>query len=280
MSAEFDGEFDGARYHAAFREAAEAAGFSATVLAELEAGPMVAWERPGGGPRVYLSAGIHGDEPAGPLALLELIREGFFSESVDWSICPLLNPSGFAAKRRENAGGIDLNRDYWLRSTSEVMAHALWLDARPRPDLFISLHEDWEATGFYFYEINLMADHPARTRLILEAVSPWFPAEPGPEIDGHEVRESGWIYHPAEPDLPEGWPEAIYLAKMGCPISLTFETPSRAALGQRVAAHAAAVRAVCGGLIDQIGERGLQSGEAKLEAIRLERGGDRPLTGE
>ena len=235
-------------YQTAFRGAAEAAGFSATLLADLEAGPLVAWERPGNGPRVYLSAGIHGDEPAGPLALLELLRQGFFTSPVQWSVCPMLNPSGLVASSRGNACGVDLNRDYWLRSTLEVIAHALWLDARPTPDLFISLHEDWESAGFYFYEINLGADDPRRAHRILDAVRPWFPPEPGPEIDGHESREPGWIYHAAEPDLPEGWPEAIYLAKKGCPISFTFETPSHASLEQRVSAHAAAVKAACAGL--------------------------------
>ncbi len=240
--------FDFPNYQTAFREAAEAAGFSATLLADLEAGPLIAWERPGIGPRVYLSAGIHGDEPAGPLALLELLREGFFTADFHWLLCPALNPSGLAASSRENACGIDLNRDYWLRSTREVSTHALWLDARPTPDLFISLHEDWESAGFYFYEINLGADDPNRARHILDAVRPWFPPEPGPEIDGHQSREPGWIYHAAEPDLPEGWPEAIYLAKKGCPLSFTFETPSHAALEQRVAAQAAAVKAACAGL--------------------------------
>ena len=90
-------------YQTAFRGAAEAAGFSATLLADLEAGPLVAWERPGNGPRVYLSAGIHGDEPAGPLALLELLREGVFTSPVQWSICPMLNPSGLAASSRRTA---------------------------------------------------------------------------------------------------------------------------------------------------------------------------------
>jgi len=244
MSAAFDWE----DFQTAFRESAAAAGFSPALLAELPAGPLVAWERPVSGPRVYLSAGIHGDEPAGPLALLELLREGFFTPSVHWLLCPALNPSGLAAFTRENAAGLDLNRDYWLRDTAEIMAHALWLDARGAPDLFISLHEDWETNGFYFYEINLREDQPQRARHILDSVSPWFPPEPGPEIDGHEPREPGWIYHAAEPDLPEGWPEAIYLAKMGCPISFTFETPSHAPLRQRVAAHMAAVKAACAGL--------------------------------
>jgi murein peptide amidase A len=237
--------FDLLHFQSAFREAAEAAGFTSKSLAEMEPGPLVAWEKPGLGPRIYLSAGIHGDEPAGPLALLELMREGFFANSAHWLVCPALNPSGLAAATRENAGGVDLNRDYWLRGSPEVIAHALWLDALTTPDIFISLHEDWETSGFYFYEISLQEDQPERARHILDAVRPWFPPEPGREIDGHEVRECGWIYHAAEPDLPEGWPEAIYLAKLGCPVSFTFETPSRAPLEQRVAAHAAAVKAAC-----------------------------------
>jgi protein MpaA len=243
-----NGDFDLPHFETAFRTAAELAGFKPTPLAELPAGLLVAWEKPGTGPCVYLSAGIHGDEPAGPLALLELLQAGFFTPDFHWFICPTLNPSGLVARTRENSGGVDLNRDYWLRETAEIIAHACWIDALATPDLFISLHEDWETTGFYFYEINLSEDQPARAHRILDAVGPWFPPEQGPIIDGHESRENGWIYHAAEPDLPEGWPEAIYLAKKGCPLSFTFETPSHASLEQRISAHTAAVRSACEGL--------------------------------
>lgn len=244
--------FDWPAYQTAFRMAAEGAGFSATVLLDLPGWPLAAWEKPGPGKRVYLSAGIHGDEPAGPLALLEMMRGGFFNPETHWCICPTLNPTGLAAGTRENADAVDLNRDYWLRGTREIIAHAAWLDAMPVPDLFISLHEDWETSGFYFYEINLGDDCPERAQRILDAAAAWFPAEAGPVVDGHDVREAGWIYHAAEPDLPEGWPEAIYLAKLGCPLSFTFETPSHAMLHERVAAHAAAVRAACACLGDEV----------------------------
>lgn len=198
--------------------------------------------------QVYLSAGIHGDEPAGPLALLRLMEEGFFQPGIDWVICPALNPTGLARGTRENAAGIDLNRDYWTRSSEETRAHAGWLGSRKIPDLFLSLHEDWETTGFYFYEINLGPDRPERAAWIIEAVKPWFTPEPADDIDGHTPRTPGWIYHEAEADVPEGWPEAIYMAKLGCPLSFTFETPSHAALEARVAAHCAAVRAACADL--------------------------------
>jgi murein peptide amidase A len=232
-------------YLPAFQAAAKAAGFYATVLEETPAGPLVVWTRAGGGPGVYLSSGIHGDEPAGPLALLELMREGFFSADFDWAVCPALNPTGLASGSRENARGIDLNRDYWLRETPEVAAHAAWLESRKSPGLFLSLHEDWEARDFYLYEINLGADDPRRARGILESVGPWFLPESGALIDGHTPREPGWIFHAAEADVPEGWPEAIFLAKQGCPLSFTFETPSHAALSARIAAQRAAVHAAC-----------------------------------
>ncbi len=237
--------FEWQDFQARFRLAAEANGFLATTLAELDAGNLVVWEKLGIGPRIYLSAGIHGDEPAGPLALLDLLRGGFFSEHFHWLLCPALNPTGLAAHTRENIEGVDMNRDYFRRSTREVRAHAAWLDALETPDLFISLHEDWETQGFYFYEINLGSENRGRTRRILESVAQWFSPEPGPVIDGHAATAPGWIYHASEPDVPEGWPEAIHLAKKGCPLSFTFETPSRAPLPHRVAAHAAAVRAAC-----------------------------------
>ena len=238
----------------AFGRVAEAAGFSPFVLAETEAGPLLLWERPGRGPRVYLTSGIHGDEPAGPLAMLDLMGEGFFAPDVDWVVCPALNPTGMAMGRRENAAGIDLNRDYRLRRSREVMAHAAWIAAQAAPALFLSLHEDWEAKDFYLYEINLGADDPRRARDIIRAVRPWFAPDAGAQIDGHEPRGPGWIYHPAEADEPEGWPEAIFLAHHGCPLSFTFETPSHAPLASRIAAQHAAVRAACRHLPDKIGE--------------------------
>ena len=232
--------FHWADFLPAFAKAAEARGFAACTLMETAAGPLQTWERAGTGPTVYLSSGIHGDEPAGPLALLDLLAGRLFDEDCHWLLCPALNPTGLAAGSRDNEAGIDLNRDYRLVRSPEVATHRTWLASQPRPEFFLSLHEDWEATGFYLYEINLGRDVPHRARGIVDAVRPWFPPEAGPEIDGHSPREAGWIYHEAEADVPDGWPEAIHLAKLGCSLSFTFETPSHATLASRVAAQCAA----------------------------------------
>lgn len=238
--------FDWPAFIPDFSASARGMGFRETLLLETEDGPLVAWEKDGAGPLAYLSAGIHGDEPAGPLAALRMMRDGFFNDGRRWLVCPALNPGGLARGTRENRAGFDLNRDYRTQTSAEVAAHTAWLLLHPVPDVFVSLHEDWETEGFYFYEINLGEARPERAAMLLAAVSAHFPPQPGPEIDGHAVHAPGWIYHRAEADLPESWPEAIFLAKRGCPLSFTFETPSRASLESRVAAHIAGLTGLLG----------------------------------
>jgi len=189
---------------------------------------------------VYLSAGIHGDEPSGPYAMLEMLKEGYFDERLSWLLCPLLNPTGMSLGTRENAEGVDLNRDYLKRKTAEVHGHVTWLESQLVPDIFISLHEDWESEGFYLYEIQT---HICRSdaKTILGDAKMVIPVEPSLIIDDHEVREPGWIFHKPEPDSREQWPEAIFMAERGTKVSYTLETPSSLELEQRVKCHKVAV---------------------------------------
>src|SRR5438552_9917534 len=56
--------------------------------------------------RIYISAGIHGDEPAGPLAIRQLLEEDQWPAEVSLWVLPCLNPSGSAVHRRDNSEGI------------------------------------------------------------------------------------------------------------------------------------------------------------------------------
>lgn len=239
--------FKWAEFQGDFSAAACTKGFFPEVILETADGPVVAWERKGSGPTVYVSAGIHGDEPAGSMAVLELVERDAFPQDFHVLLCPALNPGGLATGSRGNRAGRDLNRDYLLFQSLETAAHSRWLSRQPVPDLFVSMHEDWETSGFYFYEINTGDDDPQRAAGLLAAVSTRMPVEGGTEIDGHGVRGPGWIFHCAEADLPDSWPEAIYLAKLGCPLSFTFETPSQARLVDRVDAHVLGFLAVVDG---------------------------------
>ena len=86
---------------------AEAKGWEAEQLLALEPAPVVALRRRSPASlntptrRVYLSAGIHGDEPAGPLVLRHLLRRDRWPGDTELWVCPCLNPTGFAANLLE-----------------------------------------------------------------------------------------------------------------------------------------------------------------------------------
>ncbi len=225
-------------------QAGTAAGFQSETFGGADGIPLIALARRGspGGPRLYLSAGIHGDEPAPPRALLALLESGFFDSACDWFICPLLNPAGMVRGTRENADGRDLNRDYRSPQSAEIQAHIAWLQRQPPFDLTLCLHEDWEATGFYLYELNPDGRASLADRIIA-AVRPVCPIDPAAIIDGRPA--AGGIIRPnPDPARRELWPEAIYLHVHHTRVGYTLETPSLLPLAQRVAAHVAAVTAI------------------------------------
>jgi protein MpaA len=191
-------------------------------------------------PRIYLSAGIHGDEPAPPLALLEMLEGGIFDDRATWFLCPLLNPLGFLKVTRENADGLDLNRDYKALRSAEIRAHSTWLQRQPNFDLTMCVHEDWESKGYYLYELN-PTGRPTLAPAMLAAVAKVCPIETAIEIDGRAIAEPGIIRPVADPLLRELWPEAIYLRAHHTTLSYTIESPSAFPLPQRIAAQRAAL---------------------------------------
>lgn len=233
---------DPSAFAARFSTAARAAGFREERFGARDGCPLVAYTRraPGRHPRIYLSAGIHGDEPAGPLALLELLTTGAFDHRATWFLVPLLNPTGFTLRTRENAEAIDLNRDYRHPRTTEIVAHVAWLRRQPPFDLTLCLHEDWEATGYYLYELAA----PGQASLapaFLTAAAAHLPIDPAAVIDGRPVTIPGLIHPQDDPLLRETWPEAISLRAHHTPACYTLETPSTAPLATRVSTHVAAV---------------------------------------
>jgi hypothetical protein len=191
--------------------------------------------------RIYLSAGIHGDEPAGPLAVRRLLAGDLLPRNASLWVCPCLNPTGFPRNTRQNAAGIDLNRDYLHLATPEIGTHTEWLNEQPRFDLALCLHEDWEAGGFYCYELN--PDHqPSLAEAIVRRVAGVCPIEHAPIIDGREAHSPGIIRPNLDPGSRPQWPEAFYLITHKTRLSYTLEAPSDFPLHTRVAAL---VEAVC-----------------------------------
>jgi murein peptide amidase A len=190
-------------------------------------------------PRIYISTGIHGDEPAGPLAARQLLQENKWPAGLDLWLCPCLNPEAFALNRRENSGGLDLNRQYLSPQAEETAAHMKWLTQQPSFDLCLCLHEDWESGGFYIYEQN--PDHqPSLAETIIERVSKVCPIDLSEMIEGRPAHE-GIIRPNIDPrDRPQ-WPEAFFLITHKTRLSYTIEAPSDYRLATRVVALTVAV---------------------------------------
>ena len=215
--------------------AARSAGFKDEQFGEIEAIRCFAYTKPAAGrPRVYLSAGVHGDEPAPPWALLRLMQEECFDERCAWYVCPLINPAGFRRATRENGTGLDINRDYKSMQTPEVRAHIGWLQRQPQFDVVFCLHEDWESQGFYLYELN-PEKRPSLAPAMLAAARAHCPIEPATTIDGRPIDEPGIIRPVSDPLQRETWPEAIYLREHHGTLHYTIESPSALPLDQRVA---------------------------------------------
>ena len=192
-------------------------------------------------PRVYLSAGIHGDEPAGPLAARQLLQENTWANDLDLWLCPCLNPAGFLLNRRENPEGRDLNREYLEPTALETRAHIAWLERQPRFELCLCLHEDWESHGFYIYELN-PDNRPSLAEPIVRRVAEVCPIDLSESIEGRAAH--GGIIRPSlDPRSRPQWPESFFLLTRKTRLSYTLEAPSDFPLAVRVSALVTAVHA-------------------------------------
>jgi len=191
--------------------------------------------------RIYLSAGIHGDEPAGPVTALKLLQENRWPENLELYFCPCLNPFGFTVNTRANVKGIDLNRGYLNPVAEEVLAHVAWLERQPQFDLCLLLHEDWESQGFYLYETNPDA-RPSVAEKVIEAVEKVCPIDRAELIEGRPAK-NGILRPNVDPRSRPDWPETFYLITHKTRQSYTFEAPSDFPLQVRVNALVTAVNA-------------------------------------
>lgn len=192
--------------------------------------------------RIYVSTGIHGDEPAGPLAALRLLRETRWPDAIDVWLCPCLNPTGFPRNTRANAEGVDLNRQYLNPTASETRAHIDWLERQPGFDVTLCLHEDWESHGFYVYELN-PDNLPSPAEQIIQRVAAVCPIDLSPVIEGRPA-QGGIIRPSSDPRSRPEWPEAFWLLTHKTRRSYTLEAPSDFPLETRVASLVEGVRAV------------------------------------
>ena len=191
-----------------------------------------------GTPGLYLSAGIHGDEPAAPEALLQWAEKNAARLArLPLLIFPCLNPWGLRNNVRTDSQGRDLNRMFHL-DTHPVVAAVRKITQPHRFQIALPMHEDYDAQGVYLYEVQ-------RGRRgfgddLLQGAEKFLPRDPRRKIDDSPAKR-GLIRRRISPAkfAKMGYPEAIWLHLFHSEHTFTFETPSEAALELRVRAHMA-----------------------------------------
>ncbi len=185
---------------------------------------------------IYLSAGIHGDEPAATEALVSWAEaQGAKLNDLPLLIFPCLNPWGLTHNSRFSEKGEDLNRLFHQDAHPLIAAVKAVVGTR-KFAVALLLHEDYDGQGIYIYEIQRTL--PYWGEALLETARPVISIEGRPMVDGRKATD-GLIRRKLSRKFFDriGYPEAIWLHFEHSDRTFTIETPSEFALPQRVAAH-------------------------------------------
>jgi len=103
-----------------------------TIALSVERRGIVVFVRPGRANRtVLVLGGMHGDEPKSvdlALRFMELLRScGDDTSLTRWVVAPLINPDGYARRKRRNARRVDINRNFPTKN---------WALGSPRSRMF------------------------------------------------------------------------------------------------------------------------------------------------
>ncbi len=224
---------------ARWRGVARAAGLRLEAFAQSGGYPVYCLRtRNGFAGGLYISAGIHGDEPAGCEGLLRwaarhLPRLMRRLPPLPILLLPCLNPWGLIHNRRTDEAGNDLNRIFNRRDISPVGELQDLLVGRCF-DLALHLHEDYDAQGNYLYELN--AERTSWGHQLLARCRAALPIDGRRRIDKRRFEAGLYLRQGAVRPIPEH-PEALHLYRAHCPHVFTFETPSEFDLKRRVQAQ-------------------------------------------
>lgn len=187
-------------------------------------------------PSLYLSAGIHGDEPGATEGLLAWAQKNTtLIAKLNFLIFPCLNPWGLVCNSRLDYDGRDLNRSYHNQAIPQIAAQmALFTD--DKFDFAAMLHEDYDAQGAYLYEIQ--ESKPFWGEDLIKASAKTIPGDPRKSIEGRGAR-NGVIRRRIDTVLMPEWPEAFILAFHKVSRVFTIETPSEFCIDDRVKSHEA-----------------------------------------
>jgi murein peptide amidase A len=193
--------------------------------------------------RALISAGIHGDEPAGIETILSFLENKHYSPYINnWEITllPCINPHGYEFGTRENHDEKDLNRLFKEAQPATEVSFAQSVLNTPFK-MTIELHEDNESSGYYLYQKGINVKDDKIGFEIINAIKNIMPINMDDEIDGTSA-DQGVIGKTIDMSKMDWWPMALYGLSKGVERCLTLETASQFDMAIRVDAHLTAIK--------------------------------------
>jgi len=178
-----------------------------------------------------VSAGIHGDEPAGVEAVVKLLDgEGPPSgllERFTLTVYPCDNPSGYELRTRSNARGVDLNREFRKDDASPEVALLMRSLVPCDFRLVYEMHEDVDSPGLYLYELAEDQHKEVGPEIVRAAEEIGIPINLASEIEGMPAR--GGVINRRSVNRPmpmTNLPKALYLYQSCADHVITMEPPA------------------------------------------------------
>ena len=176
--------------------------------------------------KVAIFAGLHGDEPASILGLIDFVRRldesPMLGRDYQLYLYPLCNPTGYVDGTRHSRSGKDLNREFWRSSTEPEVGLIEQEILRQRFDGIISLHSDDTSHGVYgFVRGATLTRHLLQPALA--AAEAALPVNKEAHIDGFHAVDG--IIHTAYDGILSAPPEM-----KPAPFEIILETPQLAPL--------------------------------------------------
>jgi len=204
-------------------------------------------------PKILVVSGFHGEEPAGPYAVLKWLQncDPKALKDYDISFIPIVNPGAFAKGTRysapdeiSNCGFCHPEVDGDEKSVEGVvLANSIDLLKPIAKDGYLSLHEDKDERKFYLYSFEEGTKEPGHVPMeIKKTLGQHFKAF----VDGDEVEVdcrrhkkvkvvNGMVHNFCDGSFDD------WMFHLGVPYVIVTETPGRYKLSRRVDAGVAVI---------------------------------------
>lgn len=202
-----------------------------------------------GGPKILVTAGVHGEEQAGPLAILKWVQEveDLVLAKANISFIPVINSYGFANKRRYGLSGIPTNGGFGEHKTQDpspegqILVNNIGIIRPLAEDGFLALHEDVTVKESYIYSMEKSSEPTRLTKIMRKELSKYFPkvydgiAYVSPTEKTGPMCNKGLVFNFFDESL-----ESL-MFQLGVPWCLVPETPGKGILKKRVEAQIAMI---------------------------------------